>query len=81
LCEVRGIGIVRGLPHKAEGEVRVLIDLGTDPDRVERMPEPDFEEFCGIAIPRWTLCASDLAIEAKIGVALALATGELTLEK
>lgn len=80
LCEVRGIGVVRGLPQKTEGDVRVLIDLVTDPNTVERMPEPDFEEICGIAIPRWTLCASDLAIEAKIGVALALATGGMTLE-
>ncbi|WP_296993150.1 HPr kinase/phosphorylase [Thalassospira sp. UBA1131] len=80
LCEVRGIGVVRGLPQKAEGDVRVLIDLVTDPNTVERMPEPEFEEICGIAIPRWTLCASDLAIEAKIGVALALATGGMTLE-
>jgi serine kinase of HPr protein (carbohydrate metabolism regulator) len=80
LCEVRGIGIVRGLPQKSEGEVRVLIDLAADQTTVERMPEPEYEEICGIAIPRWTLCASDLAIEAKIGVALALATGELTLE-
>ena len=80
LCEVRGIGVVRGLPQKSEGDVRVLIDLGDDPTQVERMPEPEYEEFCGIAVPRWTLCASDLAIEAKIGVALALATGEMTLE-
>ncbi|WP_033070097.1 HPr kinase/phosphorylase [Thalassospira australica] len=80
LCEVRGIGVVRGLPVKPEGDVRVLIDLETSARDIERMPEPDSEEICGIAIPRWTLCASDLAIEAKIGVALALATGEMTLE-
>ena len=80
LCEVRGIGIVRGLPQKPEGDVRVLIDLSCAPTQVERMPEPEHEEFCGIEIPRWTLCASDLAIEAKIGVALALATGGMTLE-
>ena len=77
---MRGIGVVRGLPQKPEGDVRVLIDLGCAPTQVERMPEPEHEEFCGIEIPRWTLCASDLAIEAKIGVALALATGEMTLE-
>lgn len=80
LCEVRGIGVVRGLPQKTEGDVRVLIDLVSDPVRVERMPDPDYEEICGIVIARWTLCASDLAIEAKIGVALALATGQMSLE-
>lgn len=80
LCEVRGIGVVRGLPVTSEGDVRVLIDLHTSVSDIERMPEPQSEEFCGILIPRWTLCASDLAIEAKIGVALALATGEMTLE-
>lgn len=80
LCEVRGIGVVRGLPVTSEGDVRVLIDLHTSFDDNERMPEPQPEEFCGIPVPRWTLCASDLAIEAKIGVALALATGEMTLE-
>ncbi|WP_430473503.1 HPr kinase/phosphorylase [Thalassospira lucentensis] len=80
LCEVRGIGVVRGLPVKPEGDVRVLIDLETSARDIERMPEPDSEEMCGIAIPRWTLCASDLALEAKIGVTLALATGEMRLE-
>ena len=80
LCEVRGIGVVRGLPVKPEGDVRVLIDLETSARDIERMPEPDSEEICGIAIPRWTLCASDLALEAKIGVTLALATGEMRLE-
>jgi len=80
LCEVRGIGIVHGLPTRSEGIVKVLIDLVDNPDVVERMPEPESEEICGIPIPRWTLCATDLAFEAKIGVALALATGEMRLE-
>ena len=80
LCEVRGIGVVRGLPQKPEGDVRVLIDLSCAPAQVERMPEPEHEEFCGIEIPRWTLCATDRALDAKIRVALAVATGEMRLE-
>ncbi|MEQ8284514.1 HPr kinase/phosphatase C-terminal domain-containing protein [Thalassospira sp.] len=80
LCEVRGIGIVHGLPVRQEGLVKVLIDLVDDAELVERMPEPEYEEICGIPIPRWTLCASDLALEAKISVTLALATGEMRLE-
>jgi len=80
LCEVRGLGIVRGLPQRPEGDVRVVIDLVDDPDLVERMPHGTSEEICGISVARWTLCATDLALEAKIRVALALATGELRLE-
>lgn len=80
LCEVRGIGIVRGLPYRDQGDVRVLIDLVEDCDLVDRMPDYASEEICGITVPRWTLCASDLAIEAKIRIALALATDELRLE-
>ena len=80
LCEVRGIGVVRGLPARSEGDVRLVIDLVDDPALVDRMPDPQVEEFCGISIPRWTLYASDPAIDAKVGVALALATGEMRLE-
>lgn len=80
MCEVRGIGIVRGLATHLECKVRVLIDLEQDESVIERMPEQVSEEICGIAIPRWTLCSSDPAIEAKISVALALATGEMRLE-
>lgn len=80
LCEVRGIGIVRGLPIATEGDVRVLIDLVTDATQVERMPHCTAEEICGITVPRWTLCATDRALDAKIRVALAVATGEMRLE-
>jgi serine kinase of HPr protein (carbohydrate metabolism regulator) len=80
MCEVRGIGIVRGLPRHSEGDVRVVIDLVADAALVERMPHGTSEEICGIKLPRWTLWASDPALEARIRVALALAIGELRLE-
>jgi serine kinase of HPr protein (carbohydrate metabolism regulator) len=79
LFEVRGIGIVRGLPIKPESTVRVMIDLAERDCELDRMPEPTTTEICGIAIPSWTLCSTDPAIEAKIGVTLALATGEMQL--
>jgi serine kinase of HPr protein (carbohydrate metabolism regulator) len=80
LCEVRGIGIVRGLAHQAAGDVRVLFDLVADPAEVERMPEPRFETFYGISIPSWKIWPFDMAVDAKIEVALSLATGEMQLE-
>ncbi|AJD50193.1 HPr Serine kinase C-terminal domain-containing protein [Thalassospira xiamenensis M-5 = DSM 17429] len=80
LCEVRGIGIVRGLAHQAAGDVRVLFDLVADPAGVERMPEPRSETFCGISIPSWKIWPFDMAVDAKIEVALSLATGEMQLE-
>ena len=80
LCEVRGIGVVRGLPTKPEGDVRLIVDLVDNPDDVERMPVPETELVCGIEISKWKFCISDLAVEAKIGVALALATGQMQLE-
>ena len=80
LCEVCGIGIVRGLAHQAAGDVRVLFDLVADPVEVERMPEPRFETFYGISIPSWKIWPFDMAVDAKIEVALSLATGEMQLE-
>lgn len=80
LCEVRGIGVVRGVPTCAQGDVRLIVDLVDDPDGIDRMPIPETELVCGIEIPKWKFCISDLAVEAKIGVALALATGQMQLE-
>ncbi|MCC9621491.1 serine/threonine protein kinase [Thalassospira sp. MA62] len=80
LCEVRGIGLVRGLPTKPFGDVRAIIDLVDDPTLCARMPDPQSEEINGITLPRWTLCASDVALEAKVGVVLALAIGTMVLE-
>ncbi|WP_404423987.1 HPr kinase/phosphorylase [Thalassospira australica] len=80
LCEVRGIGIVRGLAHQAAGDVRVLFDLVADPAGIERMPDPQLETFCGISIPSWKIWPFDMAVDAKIEVALALATGEMQIE-
>ncbi|WP_417810477.1 HPr kinase/phosphorylase [Thalassospira alkalitolerans] len=80
LCEVRGIGIVRGLAYQGAGDVRVIFDLVADPAEIERMPDPQSEAFCGISIPSWKIWPFDMAINAKIETALALATGEMQLE-
>ncbi|WP_417804993.1 HPr kinase/phosphorylase [Thalassospira lucentensis] len=80
LFEVRGIGVVRGFPTKAEGDVRLIVDLVDELGDIDRMPNPESEQICGIEIPKWKFCVSDLAVEAKIGVALALATGQMQLE-
>lgn len=64
--EVRGIGIV-DVPHCAEAEVALLIDLdGT----VERMPEPATRRLAGIDVPVVALASLEASAPIKVEIAL-----------
>ena len=67
LLEVRGIGIVRQ-PFRLSATLRCVIDL-VSRDEIERLPEPEMEEFCGLRIPRFRLDAFTASAPAKVRLA------------
>jgi serine kinase of HPr protein (carbohydrate metabolism regulator) len=59
LIEVRGLGIVP-VPTVPEAPVKLAVEL-VEPERVERLPEPDWAEFLGLRVRRiklWPFAAS-----------------------
>lgn len=79
MIEVFGIGIVEGLPFAPSGPVRLLVDLVTGPNDVERLPVPCHEDILGVTVPCWSLRAHDCGGLARVLVALDLAKGRLKL--
>jgi serine kinase of HPr protein (carbohydrate metabolism regulator) len=67
--EVRGVGILR-VPTAVQAPLRLVVDL-VAPDRVERLPEPQFCEVLQRSIPRVALAPFEASTPAKIHVALA----------
>jgi HPr kinase/phosphorylase len=67
--EVRGIGILR-VPSVARAPLRLVVDL-VAPERVERMPEPEFCELLGRAVPLLRLAPFEASTPAKLRLALA----------
>jgi HPr kinase/phosphorylase len=69
--EVRGIGIVT-LPHRAQAELRLLIDL-SEPDDVPRLPPAGGEAneaFCGLTLPVLRLAPFEASAPLKLRLAL-----------
>ncbi len=67
LFEVRGLGIVNFPSVDAPLTLAVELVPGND---VERLPEPDAELFCGLAIPLLRLNPFELSAPIKIELAL-----------
>jgi len=67
--EVRGVGILR-VPTMESAPLRLVIDL-VPPDRVERLPEPQFCEYLQCSLPLLALAPFEASTPAKIRVALA----------
>ena len=67
--EVRGVGILR-VPTAAQAPLRLVVDL-VAPDRVERLPEPQFCEVLQRSIPLLALAPFEASTPAKIRFALA----------
>lgn len=74
LLEIRGLGPV-SQPYLAAAPVALLIDLVPRAD-VPRLPEPQFETFLDIALPRLSLHAFDASSAAKVRIAVARATAD-----
>jgi HPr kinase/phosphorylase len=67
--EVRGIGILR-VPTVPSALLRLVIDL-VAPDRVERLPEPQFCDYLQCSLPLLALAPFEASAPAKIRLALA----------
>jgi len=67
--EVRGVGILR-VPTVPSATLRLVIDL-VAPDRVERLPEPQFCEYLQSSLPLLALAPFEASAPAKIRLALA----------
>ncbi len=64
--EVRGVGIVE-MPHLAEAEVALLIDLEAP---VTRLPEPQTRRLAGVDIPVAALVALEASAPVKVEMLL-----------
>lgn len=64
--EVRGVGIVE-LPFQQEAPVCLVVDLADAP---VRMPEPAFETFEGMTIPKVELSSLEASAPIKVETAL-----------
>jgi serine kinase of HPr protein (carbohydrate metabolism regulator) len=67
--EVRGVGILR-VPTVPSALLRLVIDL-VAPDRVERLPEPQFCDYLQCSLPLLALAPFEASAPAKIRLALA----------
>lgn len=66
--EVRGVGILR-VPSVAAAPLRLVVDL-VAPERIERLPEPEFCELLGRAVPLLLLAPFEASAPAKLRLAL-----------
>lgn len=67
--EVRGVGILK-VPAVPSALLRLVVDLVT-PDRVERLPEPQFCEYLQCSLPLLAVAPFEASAPAKIRLALA----------
>ena len=75
--EVRGVGILR-VAMVPSAPVRLVVDLAP-PDRVERLPEPQFCEYLQTSLPLLALAPFEASTPAKIRLALASLVRTTTL--
>lgn len=75
--EVRGVGILR-VASVPTAPVRLVVDL-VPPDRVERLPEPQFCEYLQCSLPLLALTSFEASTPAKIRLALASLVKTTTL--
>ncbi|HEY5409137.1 MAG TPA: HPr kinase/phosphorylase [Caulobacteraceae bacterium] len=68
LIELRGLGVLQE-PALPMAEIGLVVRCES-PDRVERMPEPAFEDIAGTPIPLLRIHALDASAPAKLGRAL-----------
>jgi len=67
--EVRGVGILR-VPAVPSAPLRLVVDL-VAPNRVERLPEPQFCDYLQCSLPLLALAPFEASTPAKIRLALA----------
>src|SRR5580704_15293502 len=67
--EVRGVGILE-VPAVPSAPLRLVVDL-VAPDRVERLPEPQFCEYLQCSLPLLAVAPFEASAPAKVRLALA----------
>ena len=73
--EVRGIGIC-DLPAVDAAPLRLVVDL-VPTDRVERLPQPASCEYLGVSVPRVAISPFESSADAKVRLAVAMASGNI----
>jgi len=73
LLEVRGLGILK-FPYRAPVSVGLVIDL-EEPDKIERMPEPETVSLLDKAIPLYRVTAREASAPIKVRLAVQQAAG------
>lgn len=76
LLEVRGIGILR-MTALAEAAIGLVVDMVGQED-VERVPEPAFCDYMGVAVPLLRLWPFEPSATAKIRFAVAALKGSVS---
>ncbi len=81
LLEVRGLGIFRGLPvAEPPPALRLAVRLAAARADIPRLPGPETLTCAGVGLPAVTLHAFDASAPARVGLALAAATGAVRQE-
>ncbi|RAU23776.1 serine kinase [Paramagnetospirillum kuznetsovii] len=75
LLEVRGLGIVKVVP-RSWAPLALVVDL-VDESRIERLPEPAYAHFLGVALPRLDLAPFQVSAAAKVRLAVASAKRDI----
>lgn len=69
--EVRGIGLAH-FPAKKSEIINLVVDLEEDFNKIERYPEPEYEEIEGVKIPKIRVHPFEASAAEKIILALSL---------
>ena len=69
MLEVRGVGIIK-LPYVESAEIKLVINLVDDIEKIERLPEEKFYEKYGIKIPMADLYAFEVSSVDKVVIKL-----------
>jgi len=73
LLEVRGLGILK-FPYRAPVSVGLVIDL-EEPEKIERMPEPEILSLLDKSIPLYRVTAREMSAPIKVRLAVRQAAG------
>lgn len=69
LLEVRGVGIIE-VPHLSQIPVRLVVELVSNPEDLERMPLPEFYDLEGIRLPKIRVYPFEISAADKIAAFL-----------
>ena len=77
LLEVRGIGLVKGLPALQEAPIRAIIHL--TPEKPERLPEVCYEKIVGQDVLSFSFWENDFFLTNKVLIAIKVVIGEVSI--